>query len=129
MEIRLRRLGWAVALTALAGCGTSVTGPVGLAVGGGQETTVTVSQGTAPTYTWTGGPAQRLVVQDALAGTVAWDIQAVDPATGFASPVSQGVAPQNARVVTTAAILQTGTRYRVVVTLLDGTETTDEFVP
>ena len=114
----------AAAAAAVLGCGD----PAGLVVdrnGGDDE--ITVGAGVAPTYTWDGGAARRLVVANVGTGTLAWDLRATNLADGFLSPVDHGVTPAGGVVATDAVVLQAGVTYRVTVTRVAGGDISTEF--
>jgi hypothetical protein len=124
-----RLLGFTLALfglVTLAACGDGSA--TGLATGGSGTTAITVSSGTTPSISWTGGNARRLTITQASGGGVFWDIEALN-STGFAAPVVHGVVPNQARENNADAALVGGTDYRVNVTLVNGTEGTRVFRP
>ncbi len=115
------------AIVAAAGCGGG--SPTGLATGGSGTVTLTVSSGTTPTYTWSGGQARRLTVTQSTGGGVFWNLEALNAQTGFPAPATHGVVPNGAREASADVQLVQGTDYRLTVTLVNGNEGTQVVRP
>ena len=123
--------GWAlgaVLLLLTTGCDGGNPAGVVLAGGGNGSLTMTVSGGTTPTFSWTGGRARSLTVQSA-SGEVFWQIEALSLQEGFASPAQHGATPVGARVVTTARPLQPGVVHTATLVSVNGTQTLRTFTP
>jgi hypothetical protein len=114
-------------LAAAVACGGG--SPTGLATGGSGTVTLTISSGTTPTYSWSGGGARRLTVTQSSGGGVFWSIEALNSQTGFSPPATHGVVPNGAREMSADVQLVQGTDYRLNVTLIDGSEGTQVFRP
>jgi hypothetical protein len=130
----MRRLGFILGLTTvlvLVGCGDdNLTGLRGITViSGNGQLAITVSEGVAPVYAWTGGNAQRLTVTEAIGGALIWDVGALNLDFGFQAPVFHGVLPNDARQSDDAFLLTAGTDYRVRVVRVDGVENSRVFRP
>lgn len=92
---------------------------------GGME--VTVSGGTTPIISWTGGNAKMLSVMDEE-GDIMWAIVSMAP-SGFAPPVTYGQAPPGTMQVSPPKPLVAGKTYQVVVQGLTGAFGTKTFTP
>lgn len=111
----------------LAACSSDdATGP---AEGGGNDVDITVSSGTAPTYSWAGGTAHSVSVTRVSAPTViVWGVVHLQQA--LPSPVVHGVVSNGAiATMTTETRLTAGVRYRVSITRQDTKTGWKEFTP
>ena len=93
---------------------------------------ITVDNGTAPTYNFTGGNASSVnVVRDADPATVVWGVFANPPGTdSIASPVQHGTVPADASQGAADEItLSVGVFYTVIIARTDGTSCEESFVP
>jgi hypothetical protein len=116
-------LGWVAA-----GCDTG-TGVNLLQVRSpGSDMTLTVTGGTTPTYSWSGGRARSLAVR-AASGEIFWQIEALDLSTGFSAPVQHGVVPAGARVVVAARALTPGVLHTALVVGVSGSQGSRAFTP
>jgi hypothetical protein len=118
-----------VAAGAVAGAGCDVNGnPMQVIARGGALAALTVTEGSTPTYAWTGARATSLAVRSA-GGEVSWHVEALDLREGFASPVRHGVVPVGAREVAAARSLQPGVVHTATVVGVDGMVATRTFRP
>src|SRR5690606_33451660 len=118
-----------VVLLALLAAGCGGSGPTGLATGGSGTVTLSVGPGVTPTISWSGGNAARLTITQSQGGGVFWDLQALNPQSGFASPVVHGVVPTDARELSADVQLTQGVDYRVTATMVNGTQGSLVFRP
>ncbi len=91
-----------------------------------ENITVTVSAGTTPTYTFTGGPVRDISVLALAPGdtseeTLVWGASAVS-SDALNSPIAHGPQPAGAQLLTSTAqtVLNPGRNYRVVVVRSNG---------
>jgi len=126
----MRNVTWklAAAVVCLAGAGCEGGDPMQVLAREDNDLVLTVSDGVAPTYAWTGDPALSLTVRED-GGEVFWQIEAVDAQEGFSGPVRHGNTPASARVVTQARLLEADRRYTVTVVGVSGTEGRRSFTP
>jgi len=127
--MRAVRLAVAALLVAgMAGCTDDILG--GLGASGG-DFSFNVSGGTAPTYSWSTGPAFSIdVVRASNQSQVVWRISDPTVPRNIASPVRHGVVPAGA--IESSPLERTltpGIRYRVTITLDDGRSAFQEFTP
>lgn len=76
------------------------------------ELVITVSSGTTPAFSWTGGMAQNLMVMEHESENSVWGILST---AGFPSPVTYGQLPAGAMEMVPASPLVRGTTYEVVI--------------
>ena len=125
----MKRIGALTALLVLfAACGGDSTGPSN-SDNTGSAFDVTISSGTKPTYTWSGGNAQSVsVVRVSAPGTIVWGI--ANLSLNITSPVTHGTV--QAGSLATANVeptLTAGVKYRVAVTRADMKSGFKEFTP
>lgn len=94
---------------------------------GNGELQVTVTEGVAPTYSWSDESARSLLVRSS-SGEVFWEIEAVD-ADGFLPPVRHGQTPPGARVVVPSRLLGTGVLHTATVVGVSGGRGDVSFTP
>jgi hypothetical protein len=126
--VGFRRWMGVVVAVLTAACSGGGGGLVQVTSGTSGNAQVTVSSGSTPTYTWSGGPARALVVQSG-SGEVFYQIEALDITAGFNSPVAHGATPVGARLVTAGRVLAPGTVHTASVTTVSGTTATRSFTP
>ena len=124
---RLRTLLAIAMTTALVACGGDDGGPEGSDDGSAFD--ITVSSGTRPTYTWSGGTGFSVsVVRTSAPGTIVWGI--ANPAKTIPATVTHGTVPGGALQTSNAEpSLTPGVRYRVAVTRNDDKVGYKEFTP
>jgi hypothetical protein len=114
-------IGLLPALTVGCGGGGESGGPNGNTNDEGGTIEVTVTGGTAPTYSWDGGPAISVIVQrDESTGEV-WGVTSSVPGENvITSPLEHGTVPADCVQVGEGVLeLTEGVRYMVVVTRAD----------
>jgi hypothetical protein len=95
---------------------------------GSGAVTVTATDGTSPTYSWSGGQARSLTVLSA-SGEVFWQVETLDLQAGFPSPARHGVSPIGSRIVVAGRPLQPGVVHTVTVVSVGGTQGLLTFTP
>ncbi len=98
-----------------------------------QGINITVSSGTNPNYSWTGGNVMSLsIVRTASPATIVWGLTSPGQ-NGIASPVTHGTGASGTTIVETGMSeksgLTAGVQYRISLTRLDGTTGFKEFTP
>ena len=127
--MRIVRLALATLLVAgVAGCTDDILSGLG---GSGGDFSFSVGAGTAPTYSWSTGPAFSIdVVRASNQTQVVWRISDPTVPRNIASPVRHGVVPSGS--IESSPLERTltpGIRYRVTITLDDGRSAFQEFTP
>ncbi len=83
------------------------TGGGGGGGGTGGNITVTVTSGTAPAYSWTGGDVLTVsVTRTADPAVIVWGVLTTPPGDGIASPVTHGMVPSGTVQVSMAPALE-----------------------
>lgn len=122
-----------VCVVVITGCKKEESNPAG-GSGGTTGITITVSSGTKPQYSWTGGNVFSLsVMRTSNPATIVWGLSSPNQ-NAIASPVTHGTGSSlNPMIVETGTSeksgLTAGVQYRVSVTRLDGTTGYTEFTP
>lgn len=121
-----RRVFLVAAAVLLSGCGS--TSPSNSSNDGSQFD-ITISAGTRPTYTWSGGLGFSVsVVRVSAPGTIVWGI--ANTSQTIASPVTHGTVPSGSIAsATTELTLTAGVAYRVSITRADTKTGFKEFTP
>lgn len=118
-------------LTAVVGCEDGAFGgfAVGDAEGAGSFEIDVEIRSDSLVYTWEGERARLLEVEDEEVGEIVWRITARELESGFASPVVHGSVPAEAREEVAAGIVTREVRHAVTVELVDGSASTESFMP
>lgn len=110
---------------AFTGCATdeNPTGPDGE---GGGDITITVTTGLTPTFSWTGGGVNDLMVERTANQLVVWEIRGPNGTDPISSPVTHGIVPNGATKYSYEEDedipLVSGVEYKVSVIRSNGTE-------
>ena len=125
--MRMKGIAAAVLCACLIGCGGD-DGPTAPNAQNG-DFAVTVSSGTTPQYSWSGGGAFSVsVVRTAAPGTIVWGV--ADPINkNLPSPVTHGNRGAGVESATTEKVLTAGVEYRVSVTMANGKTGWKSFKP
>ncbi|MEJ5261862.1 MAG: hypothetical protein WHT45_04215 [Ignavibacterium sp.] len=116
----------------VAGCSKDENNPTD-AGSGGNAISITVSAGTTPQYSWSGGNVYSIsIVRTSNPGTIVWGL-ASPGQNAITSPVTHGtgasLVPLITETATTERTLTSGVQYRVTISRLDGTTGWKEFTP